>query len=87
MCIYFQPAGCDNVLFSKKKLDVCKVCGGDGTSCRKITKWFRGKTSYGKLFFSAKNQQHFNKINKQIINVFSSLFNSVAMGERWSCIN
>lgn len=33
-------AGCDHVLGSLKKRDVCGVCGGDGSTCRRITGYF-----------------------------------------------
>ncbi|XP_076032052.1 proteoglycan-like sulfated glycoprotein papilin isoform X2 [Oratosquilla oratoria] len=31
-----MPVGCDRKLGSKKKEDICRVCGGDGTSCTTI---------------------------------------------------
>ncbi|CAJ0966899.1 unnamed protein product [Ranitomeya imitator] len=39
VCVQGQcfKAGCDHILNSTKKLDKCGVCGGDGSSCRKIT--------------------------------------------------
>ena len=32
----FQPVGCDNVLGSGARYDKCRVCGGDGSSCRTV---------------------------------------------------
>ncbi|PIO30590.1 hypothetical protein AB205_0150190, partial [Aquarana catesbeiana] len=48
VCVQGQciKAGCDHVLHSSKKLDNCAVCGGDGSSCRKISEFFN-KTTYG----------------------------------------
>ncbi|MBN3302553.1 ATS8 metalloproteinase, partial [Amia calva] len=39
ICVQGQciKAGCDQVIGSNKKLDKCGVCGGNGSSCRKIT--------------------------------------------------
>uniref|UniRef100_A0A8C5PJA5 ADAM metallopeptidase with thrombospondin type 1 motif 8 n=1 Tax=Leptobrachium leishanense TaxID=445787 RepID=A0A8C5PJA5_9ANUR len=39
ICVQGQclKAGCDHVLGSSKKVDKCGVCGGDGSSCRKIS--------------------------------------------------
>ncbi|XP_010865083.2 A disintegrin and metalloproteinase with thrombospondin motifs 8 [Esox lucius] len=39
ICVQGQciKAGCDQVIESNVKLDKCGVCGGDGTTCRKIT--------------------------------------------------
>ncbi|XP_028910958.1 A disintegrin and metalloproteinase with thrombospondin motifs 4, partial [Ornithorhynchus anatinus] len=42
-CIH---AGCDRVIGSKKKFDKCMVCGGDGSSCQKVSGSFR-KPRYG----------------------------------------
>ena len=44
----FQPAGCDRVLNSKKKVDKCGVCDGDNSSCRRFTGTFN-KTRFGKV--------------------------------------
>lgn len=48
VCVQGQcfKAGCDHLLNSTKKLDKCGVCGGDGSSCRKITGSIR-KFKYG----------------------------------------
>ncbi|XP_068096492.1 A disintegrin and metalloproteinase with thrombospondin motifs 8 [Hyperolius riggenbachi] len=48
VCVQGQciKAGCDHVLNSSKKLDKCAVCGGDGSSCRKISGSFN-KAKYG----------------------------------------
>ena len=32
-----KPAGCDHILDSTAVLDTCGVCGGDNTTCQKIT--------------------------------------------------
>ncbi|XP_030648795.1 A disintegrin and metalloproteinase with thrombospondin motifs 8 [Chanos chanos] len=39
ICVQGQciKAGCDQVIGSSLRLDKCGICGGDGTSCRKIT--------------------------------------------------
>lgn len=39
ICVQGQciKAGCDHIIGSNRKLDKCGVCGGDGTSCRKIS--------------------------------------------------
>ncbi|MBN3315903.1 ATS8 metalloproteinase, partial [Atractosteus spatula] len=39
ICVQGQciKAGCDQVIGSNKKLDKCGICGGNGSSCRKIT--------------------------------------------------
>uniref|UniRef100_A0A4W3HW95 Peptidase M12B domain-containing protein n=1 Tax=Callorhinchus milii TaxID=7868 RepID=A0A4W3HW95_CALMI len=39
ICVQGQcvKAGCDHVIGSVKKLDKCAVCGGDSSTCRKIT--------------------------------------------------
>uniref|UniRef100_A0A3B1JGL4 ADAM metallopeptidase with thrombospondin type 1 motif 8 n=1 Tax=Astyanax mexicanus TaxID=7994 RepID=A0A3B1JGL4_ASTMX len=39
ICVQGQciKAGCDQVIGSNMRLDKCGVCGGDGTSCRKIS--------------------------------------------------
>lgn len=39
ICIQGQciKAGCDQVIGSSEKLDKCGVCGGDCTTCRKIS--------------------------------------------------
>ncbi|XP_020008131.2 A disintegrin and metalloproteinase with thrombospondin motifs 8 [Castor canadensis] len=48
ICVRGQcvKAGCDHVVDSPKKLDKCGVCGGKGTSCRKVSGYFT-PTSYG----------------------------------------
>ncbi|KAG8434719.1 hypothetical protein GDO86_012898 [Hymenochirus boettgeri] len=48
VCVQGQciSAGCDHIIGSSKKLDKCGVCGGDGTSCRKISDSFN-KSKYG----------------------------------------
>ncbi|KAG5844009.1 hypothetical protein ANANG_G00156920 [Anguilla anguilla] len=39
VCVQGQcvKAGCDQVIGSNQKLDKCGVCGGNGSSCRKVT--------------------------------------------------
>ncbi|RLV98158.1 hypothetical protein DV515_00011083 [Chloebia gouldiae] len=39
ICVHGQciKAGCDHVIGSSKKLDKCGVCGGNGSTCRKIS--------------------------------------------------
>ncbi|KAJ8266253.1 hypothetical protein GJAV_G00128300, partial [Gymnothorax javanicus] len=39
VCVLGQcvKAGCDQVIGSNQKLDKCGVCGGNGSSCRKVT--------------------------------------------------
>lgn len=39
VCVRGQcvKAGCDHVVNSLKKLDKCGVCGGKGTTCRKVS--------------------------------------------------
>uniref|UniRef100_U3IEL1 ADAM metallopeptidase with thrombospondin type 1 motif 8 n=1 Tax=Anas platyrhynchos platyrhynchos TaxID=8840 RepID=U3IEL1_ANAPP len=39
ICVHGQciKAGCDHIVGSSKKLDKCGVCGGNGSTCRKIS--------------------------------------------------
>ncbi|XP_042327049.1 A disintegrin and metalloproteinase with thrombospondin motifs 8 [Sceloporus undulatus] len=39
VCVHGQciKAGCDHIIGSPKKLDKCGVCGGNGSTCRKIS--------------------------------------------------
>uniref|UniRef100_A0A8C5K450 ADAM metallopeptidase with thrombospondin type 1 motif 8 n=1 Tax=Jaculus jaculus TaxID=51337 RepID=A0A8C5K450_JACJA len=48
ICVRGQcvKAGCDHMVDSPKKLDKCGVCGGKGTSCRKVSGSFT-PSSYG----------------------------------------
>ncbi|XP_021098467.1 A disintegrin and metalloproteinase with thrombospondin motifs 8 isoform X2 [Heterocephalus glaber] len=48
ICVRGQcvKAGCDHVVDSPKKLDRCGVCGGTGSTCRKISGFFT-PTRYG----------------------------------------
>ncbi|KAM4828331.1 A disintegrin and metalloproteinase with thrombospondin motifs 8 [Thomomys bottae] len=48
ICVKGQcaKAGCDHVVDSPRKVDKCGVCGGKGTSCRKVSGSFT-PTSYG----------------------------------------
>ncbi len=36
-----QPVGCDGQLYSSKTVDRCGVCGGNGTSCQRISGSYR----------------------------------------------
>ena len=36
MTLFFQAAGCNQVLGSKERLDRCGVCNGDGNSCKHV---------------------------------------------------
>ncbi|XP_023146487.2 ADAMTS-like protein 2 isoform X2 [Amphiprion ocellaris] len=36
-----QPVGCDGKLFSSRTVDRCGVCGGNGTSCQRISGSYR----------------------------------------------
>ncbi|XP_053308582.1 A disintegrin and metalloproteinase with thrombospondin motifs 8 [Spea bombifrons] len=50
VCVQGQciKAGCDHVLGSSKKLDKCARCGGDGSTCRKISGSFnKSNVRYG----------------------------------------
>ncbi|XP_043945893.1 A disintegrin and metalloproteinase with thrombospondin motifs 4 [Protopterus annectens] len=48
VCVRGQcmDAGCDRVIGSKKKLDKCQVCGGNGSTCTKVFGSFK-KPRYG----------------------------------------
>ncbi|XP_022252622.1 papilin-like [Limulus polyphemus] len=35
--VFAEPVGCDMILGSNAKEDKCRVCGGDGSSCRTVT--------------------------------------------------
>lgn len=41
-----KPAGCDHILNSTAELDTCGVCGGDNSTCQKITGAYN-YSSYG----------------------------------------
>ncbi|XP_053739094.1 ADAMTS-like protein 2 isoform X1 [Synchiropus splendidus] len=46
-----QPVGCDGQLYSTKSVDRCGVCGGNGTSCQRISGSYRkALTQLGYLF-------------------------------------
>lgn len=34
------PAGCDHVLYSDAKVDVCGVCNGDNSTCKQVNEFF-----------------------------------------------
>lgn len=40
VCSY-QPVGCDGELYSTMTVDRCGVCGGNGTSCQRISGSYR----------------------------------------------
>lgn len=39
VCVQGQcvKAGCDRIIDSKKKFDKCGICGGNGSTCKKIS--------------------------------------------------
>lgn len=41
MSLLLQPVGCDGELYSSKTVDRCGVCGGNGTSCQRISGSYR----------------------------------------------
>ncbi|KRZ36996.1 A disintegrin and metalloproteinase with thrombospondin motifs gon-1, partial [Trichinella pseudospiralis] len=45
-----RKAGCDNRLGSQLKRDDCGVCGGDGTTCRKVSGVYNEVPQYGYNF-------------------------------------
>ncbi|GBN59658.1 ADAMTS-like protein 3 [Araneus ventricosus] len=47
MCVQGKclPVGCDLQLGSEKKVDECGVCGGDGSSCRRLV-YVWGRTPF-----------------------------------------
>ncbi|KAM3865652.1 ADAMTS-like protein 2 [Diretmus argenteus] len=48
-----QPIGCDGELYSSKIVDRCGVCGGNGTSCQRISGSYRkGLTQLGYVFIT-----------------------------------
>lgn len=36
-----QPVGCDGSLYSAQTMDRCRVCGGDGSTCYRVSGSFR----------------------------------------------
>lgn len=40
-CVLPQPVGCDGELYSSKTVDRCGVCGGNGTSCQRVSGSYR----------------------------------------------
>lgn len=40
VCSY-QPVGCDGLLYSTLTVDRCGVCGGNGTSCQRVSGSYR----------------------------------------------
>lgn len=36
-----QPVGCDGSLYSPRTMDRCRVCGGDGSTCHRVSGTFR----------------------------------------------
>lgn len=48
-----EPIGCDGLLYSSKRLDKCGLCGGDGSTCFRISGTYRrGITHLGYLFIT-----------------------------------
>ncbi|XP_056149822.1 ADAMTS-like protein 2 [Lampris incognitus] len=48
-----QPVGCDGELYSSKTVDRCGVCGGNGTSCHRVSGSYRkGLTQLGYVFIT-----------------------------------
>nr|XP_020444059.1 ADAMTS-like protein 2 isoform X2 [Monopterus albus] len=48
-----QPVGCDGELYSSKAVDRCGVCGGNGTSCQRISGSYRKAfTQLGYMFIT-----------------------------------
>ncbi|XP_059503744.1 ADAMTS-like protein 2 isoform X3 [Stegostoma tigrinum] len=48
-----EPVGCDGLLYSSKRLDKCGLCGGDGSTCFRISGTYRrGITHLGYLFIT-----------------------------------
>ncbi|CAI5692242.1 ADAMTS-like protein 2 isoform X2 [Oreochromis niloticus] len=48
-----QPVGCDGELYSSKTVDRCGVCGGNGTSCQRISGSYRkALTQLGYVFIT-----------------------------------
>uniref|UniRef100_A0A3Q3LQU1 Si:ch211-267e7.3 n=1 Tax=Mastacembelus armatus TaxID=205130 RepID=A0A3Q3LQU1_9TELE len=48
-----QPVGCDGELYSTKTVDTCGVCGGNGTSCQRISGSYRkALTQLGYVFIT-----------------------------------
>ncbi|XP_076018477.1 ADAMTS-like protein 2 isoform X2 [Genypterus blacodes] len=48
-----QPVGCDGELYSSKAVDKCGVCGGNGTSCQRISGSYRKTlTQLGYVFIT-----------------------------------
>lgn len=40
-----QPVGCDGSLYSARTMDRCRVCGGDGSTCHRVSGSFRKAVS------------------------------------------
>ena len=41
MLVVVQPVGCDGKLYSSMAVDRCGVCGGNGTSCLRVSGSYR----------------------------------------------
>ncbi|XP_060899770.1 ADAMTS-like protein 2 isoform X1 [Labrus mixtus] len=55
VCIegFCQPVGCDGQLYSSKTVDRCGVCGGNGTSCQRVSGSYRkALTQLGYVFIT-----------------------------------
>ncbi|NXU77398.1 ATL2 protein, partial [Oreotrochilus melanogaster] len=40
-----EPVGCDGSLYSPRRIDRCRVCGGDGSTCQRVSGSFRKAVS------------------------------------------
>lgn len=40
---FFQKFGCDGVMDSSKSYDVCGVCGGNNSTCRRVSNDYNGR--------------------------------------------
>ncbi|NXM84534.1 ATL2 protein, partial [Oenanthe oenanthe] len=40
-----EPVGCDGRLYSPRRMDRCRVCGGDGSTCHRVSGTFRRAVS------------------------------------------
>ncbi|NXA42107.1 ATL2 protein, partial [Eudromia elegans] len=46
-----EPVGCDGSLYSSRTMDRCRVCGGDGSTCHRVSGSFRkGISQIGYVF-------------------------------------
>ncbi|NXU57766.1 ATL2 protein, partial [Turnix velox] len=48
-----EPVGCDGSLYSPRTMDRCRVCGGDGSTCHRVSGSFRkGISQIGYVFIT-----------------------------------